>query len=42
MKEVKSGCVGGETIEWIVRGLRAPRGRKELKQGHSGLVSVGP
>ena len=40
IREVKSGCMRGETMEWVVRGLRSARAKKELRQ--RGLVFVGP
>ena len=42
MTEVKSGRVCAETMEWVIRGLRSLRGKKDLKQRHGGLVFVGP
>ena len=42
MMEVNSGCVSAETMEWVIRGLRSLRGKKDLKQRHGGLVFVGP
>ena len=42
MKEVKSGCVSGESMEWAIRGLRSVRAKQELKQRHGGLAFVGP
>ena len=42
MTEVKSGRVSAETMEWVIRGARFLRGKKDLKQRHGGLVFVGP
>ena len=41
-EELESGCISGESMEWMVRGLRTVRGKRELKQRHGGLVFVGP
>ena len=42
LRELKDGCVRAETLEWIVRGLRSSRGKRELAQRHDGLEFVGP
>ena len=42
LRELEDGCVRAETLEWIVRGLRSPRGKRELAQRHNGLEFVGP
>ena len=42
LRELEDGCVRAETLEWIVRGLRSPRGKRELAQRHDGLEFVGP
>ena len=42
LRELEEGCVRAETLEWIVRGLRSPRGKRELAQRHDGLEFVGP
>ena len=42
LRELEDGFVRAETTEWIIRGLRSPRGRRELAQRHDGLEFVGP
>ena len=42
LKEPEDGCVRAGTLEWIVRRLRSPRGKRELAQRHDGLEFVGP
>ncbi len=42
LAELESGCMCGENMEWVVRGLRTLKAKRELKQRHGGLVFRGP
>eukprot|EP00904_Undaria_pinnatifida_P011961 jgi/Undpi1/7896/HiC_scaffold_24.g10368.m1 len=42
LMELEKGCMQAETLEWIIRGLRSPRGKREMAQRLHGLEFVGP
>lgn len=42
LRELDTGCVSAETMEWVIRGLRSTRGKRELAERHDGLEFVGP
>eukprot|EP00904_Undaria_pinnatifida_P005153 jgi/Undpi1/1768/HiC_scaffold_12.g05155.m1 len=42
LAKMESGCICGEDMEWIVRGMKTLKAKRELKQRHGGLVFAGP
>eukprot|EP00904_Undaria_pinnatifida_P005156 jgi/Undpi1/1770/HiC_scaffold_12.g05157.m1 len=42
LAKLESGCICGEDMEWIVRGMKTLKAKRELKQRHGGLVFAGP
>eukprot|EP00904_Undaria_pinnatifida_P011974 jgi/Undpi1/7907/HiC_scaffold_24.g10379.m1 len=42
LMELEKGCMQAETLKWIIRGLRSPRGKREMAQRLHGLEFAGP
>ena len=42
LMELEKGCMQAETLKWIIRGLRSPRGKRKMAQRLHGLEFAGP
>lgn len=42
LEAIDNGCTDGETMEWLIKGFRSPRAKRELAQRHAGLEFSGP